>query len=317
MRLEVLSELPEEWEENVQEWIKIIRKSTPANIPTPNDLYFILQTLVGVMPINGEVDKTLIERVQEYLIKAFREAKANTNWSTPNEDYENAVKELVEHLLLHDKEFMSAFIPFFRKLAHYGWIYSLCQTMLKVTCPGVPDIYQGCELWDFSLVDPDNRRPVDYELRAEYLSAIKKKEKQNPLGLHKQLTENPTDGQVKLYLLYKVLNLRLQLKELFDNGNYIPLTVTGKFKDNIVAFARRQKDNWYLVAVPRLLAQVINQSDLPIGQIWQDTAISLPADAPVQWQNIFSKKQINGQDSLAVADILESFPVGLLTSLKA
>lgn len=316
MRLEVLSELPDEWEESVQRCIEIVRKNVPTDKPTPNDLYFMLQTLVGVMPINGEIEDTLVERVQEYLIKAFREAKVNTSWTTPNEDYENAVIDLVKRLLQEDKEFIEAFMPFFRKTSHYGWLYSLCQTMLKVACPGVPDIYQGCELWDFSLVDPDNRRPVDYEQRQQFLDQIKQQEEKDVAQLHEQLLSDPTEGQVKLYLIYKVLNLRRQSKELFDSGSYIPLTVTGKHKNNLIAFARKQGEEWCLVVVPRLLAQVVEQGELPIGQVWQDTAITLPADAPTQWKNLFGVEHVEGPSALAASDILASFPVALLTATK-
>lgn len=269
------------------------------------------------MPIDAAIDDTLVDRVQEYLIKAFREAKVNTNWSEPNEEYENAVKDLVKRLLQEDDAFLNAFMPFFRKLAHYGWLYSLCQTMLKVTCPGVPDIYQGCELWDFSLVDPDNRRPVDYEQRQQYLNDIKEQEQQDIQKLHQQLLQDPTNGQVKLYLIYKVLNLRLQSKALFDSGNYIPLTMTGKYKDNLIAFARKQDDDWCLVVVPRLLAQVVAKDELPLGQVWEDTKVQLPADAPAQWQNLFTNKQAEGSEALPVSTLFESFPVALLTATKA
>ncbi len=317
MRLEVLSELPDEWEEQVQNWLEIIRKHPAAATPTANDLYFILQTLVGVMPIDGTVDETLVERVQEYLIKAFREAKANTNWTSPNEEYEQAVKDLVEHLLQPEGEFIKAFMPFFRKLAHYGWLYSLCQTMLKLSCPGVPDIYQGCELWDFSLVDPDNRRPVDYDLRQQYLNELQQQDEKNGTKLHQQLLQNPTDARVKLYLIWKVLSLRKAQKNLFDHGNYIPLSITGKYKENVVAFAREHEGKWCLMVVPRLLAQVISEQELPLAEAWADTAITLPDNAPKNWENIFGEVPLEGQNSLQLATILQTFPVALLTATTA
>ena len=328
MRLQVLSELPDEWEDNVHRWIDIIRKTTTRprsgnvtdkEVPTANDLYFMLQTLVGVMPIDGSVDDQLVERVQEYLIKAFREAKENTNWGDPNEEYENAVKELVKDLLDDNAEFLAAFRPFFRKIAHYGWLYSLSQTMLKLTCPGVPDIYQGTELWDLSLVDPDNRRPVDYDLRRRQLQELQNAERQSMSQLQKELLSDPRDGRVKLYLIQKVLHYRRQHKELFDHGEYIPLLFTGRFENNIVAFARRHGDHWCMVMAPRLLAQVIAPGELPLKEeIWGDTVVQLPEGAPKRWRNLFSGKDhlkpavIEGAGTLRVGGIFDSFPVALL-----
>ncbi|MFT2011444.1 malto-oligosyltrehalose synthase [Pontibacter sp. 13R65] len=314
MRLNVLSELPDEWEEQVQVWLEMINKHIKAGKPKRNDIYFLLQTLLGVLPVDGAVDETVVERVQEYLIKAFREAKVNTNWSEPNEEYEEAVKELVEYLLLKDEEFMQAFRPFFLKLAHYGWIYSLCQALLKVTCPGVPDIYQGCELWDFSLVDPDNRRPVDYEQRQQYLTELKAQEQQDSESLLADLLANPADARVKLYLLYKALNVRNELHELFSFGDYQPVNVTGKHKTHILAFTRKYEGQWCLVVVPRLLVPVVSEQELPLGQVWEDTTIVLPPDAPLSWNQVFGQQQLSLQQEIPVADLLNKFPVALLTA---
>ena len=315
MRLEVLSELPEEWEQHVTQWMELAQQHIASDGPTANDLYFILQTLVGVMPIDGRVDDTLVERVQEYLVKAFREAKVNTNWSEPNEAYEDAAKNLVQKLLQEDEAFMASFKPFLQRLAHFGWLYSLCQTLLKTTCPGVPDVYQGCELWDFSLVDPDNRRPVDYELRRQFLNDIKAQEQRDSGALLQQLLQQPEDGKVKLYLLYKVLNLRQELKALFDNGNYVPLTLTGKYSHHAIAFARHDEQAWCVVVVPRLLVGMVDEEQLPLGQeVWEDTAVVLPTGAPQQWKHLFSNTQVQGQEQIPLATLFESFPVALLTS---
>ena len=315
MRLQVLTELPDEWEENVTNWLRIIQKKTPAIKIAANDLYFLLQTIVGVMPADVKVEDTLTERVQEYLIKAFREAKVNTHWSEPNEEYENAVKDLVKQLLEDEQEFLPAFRPFFKKLAHYGWLYSLCQTMLKLTCPGVPDIYQGCELWDLSLVDPDNRRPVDYELRRQFLKELSEQDKSNALKLHEKLLQEPGDAQVKLYLIWKVLNERHKLKELFDFGDYNTLIYTGKYHHNLISFIRHYHGKWCLVVVPRLLAAVTKQNQLPIGEkVWEETAIKIPEGAPKKWRNVFGGTIVQGEESLKVAEIFGTFPVALLVA---
>jgi (1->4)-alpha-D-glucan 1-alpha-D-glucosylmutase len=313
IRLNVLSELSEEWETKVQEWLEISKRYTTK--PTVNDLYFFFQTLVGVMPLNGEADESVVERLQEYLQKALREAKVKTDWSEPNEPYEQAVKDLVQQLLLEDEDFMPAFRPFFLKIAHYGWIYALCQSLLKVTCPGVPDIYQSTEIWDLSLVDPDNRRPVDYDLRRQYLQELKQKEQQGGESLHQQLLQNPDDGKPKLYLLYKALNKRRELHQLFSFGAYIPLQVQGTHKHRVLAFARQHEGQWAVIAVPLLLTNLISEQELPIGEeIWEDTAVVLPEGAPAQWQQVFGSDSLQADGILPLAQVFNTFPVAFLTA---
>ncbi|MBC5992348.1 malto-oligosyltrehalose synthase [Pontibacter cellulosilyticus] len=313
MRLNVLSELPEEWEEHVKQWIEISRKYTSE--PTANDLYFIFQTIIGVLSSEGEAGYSLIERLQTYLEKALREAKVNSDWADPNETYEQAVKDLVRQLLEENSGFMNSFLPFFRKVAHYGWIYALCQTLLKITCPGVPDIYQGTELWDLSLVDPDNRRPVDYRLRQHHLLRIRQHENQNTYQLHRELLQNWESGEVKLYLIYKALNARHYFQQLFSHGEYIPLNVTGKYKNHALAFARHFKNEWAIVVVPLLLTKLVSKSNLPLGaEVWEDTAIEIPEDAPSQWSFVFGKDTWQGSNTIPLAEIFKTFPVAFLTA---
>ncbi|AKD05309.1 malto-oligosyltrehalose synthase [Pontibacter korlensis] len=313
MRLNVLSELPEEWEEKVTGWLQISQKYTTES--TKNDLYFLFQTLLGVLPLEGEVDETLIQRVQEYLEKALREAKVNTDWSAPNETYEQAMKNLVHQLLQEDEDFMHSFQPFFLKVAHYGWIYSLCQSLLKLTCPGVPDVYQGTEFWDLSLVDPDNRRPVDYDLRYRYLQELQQEEAKDALNLHKALLHHPENSKVKLYLLHKVLATRRDMQDLFDKGDYVPLQVHGAKQQHVLAFARHYQGKWAIVAVPLLLTSLVNGHELPLGEeVWQDTAIVLPETAPQGWQQVLGQSTLNANGTLPVAQLLKTFPVALLTA---
>ncbi|MCC9166291.1 malto-oligosyltrehalose synthase [Pontibacter harenae] len=317
-RLSVLSEVTEDWEEHVKQWFSILQNYADADEPSKNDLYFVFQTLIGVMPMNGEIDHTLVERVQEYLVKALREAKVHTNWNKPNEQYEQEVCYLVQRLLEKEQSFIKSFLPFFQKVAHYGWLYSLCQTLLKVTCPGVPDMYQGTELWDLSLVDPDNRRPVDYEQRQQYLTELKEQEQQNAAELHKKLVQNPDSGRVKFYTLCMALNARKQLQDLFNHGDYQPLTVTGKHKANIMAFARQHEGQWCLVVVPRLIVRLVPEQGLPLGEeVWEDTAIALPENAPTDWQQVYGGTTLSADNSLPVSKVLETFPVALLTAKTA
>ncbi|MHA6248307.1 malto-oligosyltrehalose synthase [Pontibacter sp. CAU 1760] len=314
IRLNVLSELPEEWEAKVQEWLEISKKYTTK--PTVNDLYFLYQTLVGVLPLDGKPDESIVERVQEYLQKALREAKVKTDWSVPNEGYEQAMQELVQKLLLEDDKFMPSFHPFFRKVAHYGWIYALCQALLKVTCPGVPDIYQSCELWDLSLVDPDNRRPVDYDLRQQYLTELKEQqEKEGTETVLQHLLQNPDDGKVKLYLLYKVLTKRREMHGLFSFGDYLPLQVEGTHKHHVLAFARQHQGQWAIIITPLHLVGLIAEGQQPLGQqVWEDTSVVLPAQAPTRWEQVLGTGSVATNGSLLVSQALDSFPVAFLTA---
>ncbi|SFG13533.1 malto-oligosyltrehalose synthase [Pontibacter chinhatensis] len=313
LRLNVLTELVDEWEQKAKEWMEISRKCTSE--PVENDLYFLLQTLLGVMPLNGEVDETLVTRVQEYLEKALREAKNKTDWSAPNEKYEQAMKDLVQQLLMQDEDFMHSFQPFFLKVAHYSWLYSLGQTLLKITCPGVPDVYQGTELWDLSLVDPDNRRPVDYDQRRRYLQELQQAEAQSIEKLHEALLQHPETGKVKLYLLHKALTTRRDLQALYDKGEYIPLQVQGPKQEHVLAFARHHQGQWALVAVPLLLVSLVGSHEQPLGQeVWQDTSIILPDNAPKVWQQALGNGTLNATNALPVADVLKTFPVALLSA---
>ncbi len=314
IRINVLSELPEKWEQNVVHWMELAKQHCKTEMPRRNDLYFIFQAMLGVMPFDETIDDELIERFQEYITKALRETKARTNWTNPNEAYENATKELTANLLRSD-DFKQAFLPFFRELAHYGWLYSLSQLMLKLTCPGVPDVYQGCELWDLSLVDPDNRRKVDYSLRQTYLHELQQQDEKDTIKLQQQILQDPASGKVKLYLLWKILNARKANRELFDFGSYVPLQLAGKYKNHVLAFGRKYKNQWCVVVVPRLLVKLTSEKQLPLGpHVWQDTEIILPDGAPKQWQHILTNQPVTAGQGLGVATILQHFPVALLIS---
>jgi (1->4)-alpha-D-glucan 1-alpha-D-glucosylmutase len=317
IRINVLSELPEEWEQLVQQWFELAIEIAPGLVPNRNDLYFLFQTLLGVVPLDETIDDALIVRVQEYMTKALRETKARTNWTNPNEKYEEATKELAGQLLESDR-FKEMFLPFFRKLGHYGWLYSLNQLLLKLTCPGVPDVYQGCEFWDLSLVDPDNRREVDYRLRQQTLSTLQQADATDAGKLHQQLLQSPENGNVKLYLLWKVLATRSSCRAVFNHGNYIPLEATGKYKNHVLAFARVHQQQWCLVVVPRLLAQLVSEKELPVGeQAWADTEIILPDGAPQHWKDELGNRQVTATRNLSIANLTSTFPVTLLTGISA
>jgi (1->4)-alpha-D-glucan 1-alpha-D-glucosylmutase len=319
-RINVLSELPMEWERCLKLWNKLNRKKKKKCnnnlVPDKNDEYFLYQTLLGVFPFNEEPD--FLERMKNYIIKAVREAKVHTAWIKPDAEYEQTYTEFLEKILLPSDQnhFLEEFLNFQRKIAFYGIFNSLSITLLKLTCPGIPDFYQGTELWDLSLVDPDNRRPVAFDRRKEYLSFIKEKIPQNILELIKQLLAAKEDGRIKLFLIHRALYERENNRDIFLNGEYIPLNIEGIYKDCIIAFARQYQGQTAIVVVPRFLTRVVKEGDVPLGKdVWKDTAIFLPPDYPYAWEDAITSQKINGGNTLSVGEILKYFPVSLLRNI--
>jgi len=238
------------------------------------------------------------------MTKALREAKTNTSWIDINEDYERRVLLFVEGLYA-SQEFTKDLDPFQKKLAYFGALSSLSQLVLKITSPGVPDIYRGTEFWDFSVADPDNRRPVDFALRNDALGKL-----QNGFQLN-NLVENWSDGRLKMYVMWRLLNFRREHSDLFQQGEYIPLHVTGTRADHVIAFARRLHDKWCLVAVPRLYASLSQTGSLPVGQaVWNDTEIEIPPGAPVSWTHILTGHTVTAP--LLASGIFRDLPLATL-----
>lgn len=272
MRLNVLTDLQEEWFKAVKEWQQLNVDIREKGMPDVNDEYFIYQSLIGSYPMPGEEEGDFKDRFTAYLIKALREAKRHSNWSQPNDAYENACKAFITELLNKGRHFWQSFQTLHKKVADFGIINSLAQLVLKFTCPGVPDIYQGCELWDFSFVDPDNRRPVDYELRSQLLKQVKTSELP-------ALWNNRYSGEIKLWLTNKLLQDRQQNIELFTKGDYFPLEVIGKYKNYLLAYARQYQQNWYVVIVPLHMAMLCRMQKKNIEDIdWEDTEVLLPGE---------------------------------------
>ncbi|HEY9778778.1 MAG TPA: malto-oligosyltrehalose synthase, partial [Leptolyngbyaceae cyanobacterium] len=261
-RLNVLSEIPEEWENQVETWSDINRSCKidvrGKAVPAPNDEYFFYQTLVGSYPFNEGENEAFVGRIKDYMLKSVREAKLYTAWLRPDSAYEEGFLAFVDKVLDFDESnsFIQEFLPFQKRVAGYGIFNSLSQTLLKYTSPGVPDTYQGTELWDLSMVDPDNRRPVDYEQRFSFLKEIKEKSKTDVLTLINDLLSNKEDGRIKLFLTYKVLQTIKANLAVFQKGDYQPLEVSGKFKEHIVAFARSNGNNTIVVITPRFLTSL-------------------------------------------------------------
>jgi malto-oligosyltrehalose synthase/4-alpha-glucanotransferase len=301
-RLNVLTDIGEEWIKAVSNWQKLNAALKQNNIPDTNDEYLIYQTLVGFYPMPGESTDNIKERLQAYLTKALREAKTHTQWAEPNEAYESGTLAFAVALLDQQGKFWKSFLRFQTKVADRAVINSLAQVLLKFTCPGVPDVYQGCELWDFSLVDPDNRRPVDYNARITKISEDKRLT---------DLWNERSNGDIKLHLTQLLNRLRKENPDLFSKGNYLPLEVKGKYRDNIISFARYYQQQWIIVIAP--IGTTFNAGKLDDFD-WKDTTVLLPDDAPLQWEGLFDQQPSVLNKELIVKTILQKLPFGLLKS---
>ncbi len=320
-RINVLSEIPDQWAAKLKYWQKInqskktlIRKQRK---PDKNDEYFLYQTLLGAWPFDKEELPEFKQRLKDYIIKAVREAKVHTAWLKPDTEYEDAYLSFVDKLLddPEQNEFLKDFRKFQKTICYYGFFNSLSQTLLKTTCPGSPDFYQGSELWDLNLVDPDNRRPIDFILRQKLLNKIIERSKTNKNKLIKDLLANKENGGLKLFLIYHALKLKNKHSELFLKGNYQPLEIIGTYRENIIAFARRLDKKWIIVLAPRFLTSLISEQELPLeNNIWQDTQLVLPSNAPSKWQDIFTDQSFNVARHIQVGKILNQFPAALLTN---
>jgi len=323
-RINILSEMPQEWDNNIKRWSKINRgKKRIVNgrsVPDRNDEYFLYQTLIGAFPFDETEYPTFIERVKNYMIKSVREAKVHTAWLKPDTDYEDAYISFVDEILnaSEENQFLKEFLAFQKKVSHYGIFNSLSQTLIKITSPGVPDFYQGTELWDVNLVDPDNRRPIDFEKRRPFLRDIRDKAETDILNLIIELFSNKGDGRIKLFLIYRTLKARNENLEVFQKGTYIPLEVAGRFKDHIVAFARSHGKNWAVTITPRFLTTLIKEGEFPLGQqAWDDTYTVFPEGAPTLWKNAITAQVIKGEKTILIGEALRHFPATLLMSQEA
>lgn len=320
-RINVLSEIPKEWERRIKAWRKINRKqrrrADGKNIPERNDEYFLYQTLLGAYPCDEREYPSFVERIKEYIIKAVREAKVHTAWLKPDTDYEEAFISFIDRIMKREESnpFLQDFLPFQRKVAFYGVFNSLSQTLIKMTSPGVPDFYQGSELWDLNLVDPDNRRPVAFERRQEFLEGILKKIRADAAGLAEELLRTCGDGRIKLFLIHKVLKARSRNADLFANGRYMPLEVTGKYRNHVVAFARNLSGGWAVTIAPRFLTSLVKEGEYPLGEkIWSDTRVSPPSGFPREWTNVVTERHARSEGGINVSEVLDHFPCGLLIS---
>ncbi len=324
-RIAVLSELPREWRAAVNRWARLNRRRKTrldgALAPDSNDEYLFYQTVLGAWPWGMETpDEAFVSRVDAFMSKAVREAQVHSGWINPNETYEAALSSFVRAALdaSHANPFLDDLAPLRDLVAHAGAINALAQQLLKLTAPGMPDIYQGTELWDQSLVDPDNRRPVDYGLRTRLLDELAAAEPSSALA--RDLLDHKADGRVKLYLTSRALAFRTAHPALFARGDYLPLFAEGSAADHVAAFARRYEGEEIIVVVPRLVAGLTGKDLVdPIGPaVWGDTRLAI-ADAAegTRYRDVFSGEEIEikaGSEGFTVSliAVFAALPFALL-----
>jgi (1->4)-alpha-D-glucan 1-alpha-D-glucosylmutase len=338
-RLNVLSEMPAEWRRRVSRWARSNAKNRepvdgePA--PDRNDEYLFYQALLGAWPCEpaGSRHETaptdLIERMRTYMLKAVKEAKVHTSWINPNEAYDHAALVFVEKTLAGPRaaRFLADFLPFQHRVARLGMINSLAQVVLKMVAPGVPDFFQGTELWDLNLVDPDNRRPVDFAHRSGLLESLQPLLSEQALAGETEqsaalaeMVESWHDGRIKLFTTAAGLRLRRRLPSVFLQGDYVPLEAQGDCAENVVALARRHENDVVIAVVPRF-ANSLFKPDNPLamaGERLKTTTVALPQEwEQLHFRNVFTRKTLKAVlktkgATVPVADLFAGFPVALL-----
>ena len=335
-RINVLSEMPLEWKAHLHRWHRLNKKHATVleGLPAPgrNEEYLLYQTLVGAWPLTPMDEgqsRSFCDRIQAYMSKALKEAKQHSSWMNPDQAYEQATAHFVEEILDRSgpNHFLEDFLPFQDQIARYGLCNSLSQVLVKITAPGIPDFYQGTETWDFSLVDPDNRRPVDFAARAAVLEELERvtanADSDGRSWLVRELMASCTDGRIKLYLTMTALNFRRAHAALFQDGDYLPMDGQGTRRDHVCAFARQHKDRpdqSVLTVVPRLVAGLMEDSGkFPLGaDVWRGTVLPVPSSKRgSRYRNVLTGAvlatvEAGGTRVLPLADIFRDCPVALL-----
>jgi (1->4)-alpha-D-glucan 1-alpha-D-glucosylmutase len=326
-RINVISEMPDLWAAAVTRW----KETTPKSLldgnsaPHPNDEYFLYQTLLGTWPANlALLSDHYRQRILQYMLKAIRESKERTSWTSPNADYEKAVETFIRQILepTPENRFLPDFAQFAQKISFFGYLNSLSQVVIKSLAPGVPDFYQGSELWDFSLVDPDNRRPVDFSTRIQFLREMMAGCSQpDRLGFLRELLERTSTGEVKLFVTWQLLRFRKAHSKLFETGRYQPLRISGPRARHLCAFARVFEKECAVAIAPRLLfGLTAGEEKLPVGpEVWADTKLSLPRLGATgkRYKELFTGRILElgrasgGNVRVPVGELLRDFPVAV------
>ncbi len=321
-RISVISELPDEWRALLRRWARQNRRHKTAGRPDANDEYLFYQTVVGAWPMGDSIAPDEFDRfrqrIEQYMLKAIKEAKVNTSWLNPNPEYEAATAHFVRAALdiSRSARFLAQVQRFKRRIEVSGQLNGLAQTLLKIASPGSADIYQGCELWDLSLVDPDNRRPVDFALRQRLLEALDRDAERDRLALSRELVAEMTDGRAKLFVISQGLRFKRLHNLLFRSGEYLPLAAFGPRSAHLVCFCRRLGDEMAVVIVPRLVAGLIESGGLATNL--RDTFVHLPAElGGADLKDVFTGRQLraeerNGAATISAGEALRDFPVALL-----
>lgn len=318
-RIAAISEIPDLWRRSLQRWRMANRrwKRTINDLEAPdaNEEYLLYQTLLGTWPLqaNAEPESAVtpeyVERIQAYMAKALHEAKINTSWIQPNHEWDAAIHDFVPKILESSprNKFLPIFLPVAKEISRLGAINSLAQALLKLTSPGVPDIYQGNEIWDYSLVDPDNRRPVDYNRRRKMLETLS-------TATPDELMRAWPDGRIKMFLTQRMLRFRREHAELFQRGEYLPVHASGTFAECCVSFTRQLAEKWILVIVPRLSSRI---GFPPKEEAWKETVIEIPEALPIaQAHDLFICRAVPLQHrQIKLADALSMLPFAVITNL--
>ena len=328
-RLNVLSEIPNAWSGAVRRWQRASAKAkrTLADgriAPDANEEYLLFQTIVGMWPWREDdpgCRESVLKRLQEYTAKALSEAKVNLSWINPDPEYVGAVQGWLADLILPDKrgretQFMQVLQRLLQQIKIFGGVNSLAQLVLKATCPGVPDFYQGTELWNLSLVDPDNRRPVDYEVRERMLAHLDELASQQGAGaVAAEVTRDISNGAIKLWTMAQVLRLRQAEHAVFRRGSYVPLHAADAAEQHVIAHARQHENKTIIVVVPRFPCTLMRGTvALPLDAVWKDWMLPIPAEFHGAYRNIFTGETIAADGPLPLAQVFRSFPVAVFVT---
>jgi (1->4)-alpha-D-glucan 1-alpha-D-glucosylmutase len=335
-RINILSEIPDDWRKAIRRWALLNRSKRSLvdgeSAPDRNDEYLFYQTLVGMWPSASDVHLADIKtRLVRYMHKAGKEAKVHTSWINPNNAYDMAMEKFIEKTLKLSKSnrFLDSFLSFHGRIARMGAINSLAQVLIKLTSPGVPDTYQGCELWDFSLVDPDNRQLVNYDKRKHLLKNLQPllavpglEDGEHRAELLLEMLNHWENGQIKQFVTACCLRFRRKHPDLFLEGDYLPLQVAGERADHVVAFARHTNGKFSITVAPRLVAGLMEpELNWPVKSAWGNTHIILPPGLSGQetLMDIFTLRSLSvtthdGQSALDLKQIFKLWPFALLSN---
>ncbi len=318
--------MPGDWYRAIRRWRALNRaaKTVVGDRPAPdaNEEYLLYQTLVGtwpLFPMNSAEHQAYVRRIDEYMQKALHEAKVHTSWINANSGYEQAVAEFVERVLEPSPEnrFLQEFRQFQAPIARAGMWNSIAQVLLKIASPGVPDFYQGNEIWAFDLVDPDNRRAVNYEVRGKMLASLRA-QAGCKAALMDRLRENPCDGAIKMFVTSEALRFRRDHPELFLQASYTGLVPEGSRARHVVAFARESENQMMVALTGRFFLKLCNSHGKPIGDVWGNSTVALPRKVShASFQDILTGQTVTAQRSddrlvLPLNKVFSHCPVALL-----